>query len=76
MMSRLCFALIFLAVAVCSQQGLSQKQSATPLRHFPWRYTGWCGMGQSEAPADKAFVRLESFDAGGPIQENVHRPNR
>ena len=68
MMSRLCFASIFLAVAVCSQQGLSQNRSARPST-FSLEIHGMVRMGQSEAPADKAFVRLESFDAGGPIQE-------
>ena len=68
MMSRLFFALIFLGFAVCSQQGLSQNRSARPST-FSLEIHGMVRMGQNGAPADKVFVRLESFDSGGPIQE-------
>ena len=68
MMSRLFFALILLAFAVCSQQGLSQNRSARPST-FSLEIHGMVRMGQNGAPADKVFVRLESFDSGGPIQE-------
>ncbi len=68
MMSRLFFALIFLAFAVCPQQGLSQNRSARPST-FSLEIHGMVRMGQNGAPADKVFVRLESFDSGGPIQE-------
>jgi len=75
MMSRLCFRFDFSGLSpFVRNRDLSQKQVAR--LDFSLEIHGMCEWGRAEAPADKAFVRLESFDAGGDPGNVHHRTGK